>query len=143
MKSAQDAGEYRITTTKAGCAESKDTSFYAFYGNIDNLSITAWGSGSVSFRWAASGQLGAVKYEYAVSTQKNVSSVASSDFVIITDTFATKTGLSNNVNYYIHVRVSEVIWKGEPVEFYFNGCSEFPWERIMLLPARAQQHRAL
>jgi hypothetical protein len=131
MRSAQDAGEYRITTTKDGCVESKDTSFYGFYGSIDNLSITAWGSNAVTFRWAPCGPKPAVTYEYAVSTQKNPTLVPAGDFLTTTDTFATKTGLTNNAVYYIHVRVSEIIWKGEPVEFYFSGCSEFQWDRIM------------
>lgn len=129
MRSAQDAGEYRITTTKEGCVGSKDTSFYAFYGSIDNLSITAWGSGSVTFRWASCGPKPAVTYAYSVSTKKYPTQLVDADTTWTTDTFATKTGLANNTVYYIHVRVAEVIWKNDPVDFYFAGCSEFPWER--------------
>ncbi|MBL7737605.1 MAG: hypothetical protein JNK14_00170 [Chitinophagaceae bacterium] len=131
MRSAQDAGEYRVTTTKEGCAESKDTSFYAFYGSIDNLSITAWGSGAVTFRWASCGPKPVVTYQYAVSQQKNPTLVPPGELLTTTDTFATKTGLTNNVVYYIHVRVLEVIWAGSPVDYYFAGCSESQWERIM------------
>ncbi|MFI5130846.1 MAG: hypothetical protein ACHQFX_12670 [Chitinophagales bacterium] len=131
MRSAQDAGVYQVTTTKAGCVESKDTSFYAFYGSIDNLSITAWGSNAVTFRWAICGPKPAVTYQYAVTTKKYPSALVAADLTTTTDTFATKTGLTNNTVYYIHVRVLEIIWEGAPVDFYFNGCSDFQWERTM------------
>src|SRR5258705_1367291 len=131
MRSAQDAGVYRVTTTIQGCVETKDTSFYAFYGSIDNLSITASGSNAVTFRWAICGPKPAVTYQYAVTTKKYPSDLVAGDLTTTTDTFATKTGLINNTVYYIHVRVLEMIWEGAPVDFYFNGCSDFQWERTM------------
>jgi len=132
MKSAQDAGEYRITTVNE-CGLSASTNFYAFYGNIDNLSITAWGSNAVSFRWAASGPSPAVTYEYAVTTQPDPDQ-ASADYVTTTDTTVSKTDLTDGATYYIHVRVSSVTWNGSEVTTGpFSDCGSgtgLPWQTI-------------
>ena len=70
MQSAQDAGEYGVTTYN-DCGDTGFVSFQAFYGSIDNLSISSWGSNAVTFKWAACGPVPAVTYQYAVTTESD------------------------------------------------------------------------
>ncbi len=110
------------------------TSFQAFYGSIDNLSISAWGSNSVTFKWAACGPIPAVTYEYAVTTDSDPNS-ASINYLTTTDTTAIETGLTSGLTYYIYVRVSEVFWNGQFVDQSFD-CSggSLPWQTIRFIP---------
>ena len=130
MRSAQDAGEYRVTTSN-DCGESASVDFQAFYGSIDNLSITSWGSDAVTFKWAASGPTPAVTYEYAVTNEPDPNSSLIT-YLTTTDTTASEAGLSNDGStYYIHVRVNSVFWNGQNVEQSFD-CSggDLPWQTI-------------
>jgi hypothetical protein len=126
MRSAADAGEYRVTTSKEGCPNTLTSNFYVFYNSIDNLTITSWGSGQVAFKWAAAGPRPEVTYEYAVTTSATPP-VAGTTFT--TDTIGSRTGLTNNTVYFIHVRVASVIHNGNDVEAYFDcPFGEYPWE---------------
>ncbi len=133
MVSAQDAGQYRVTTTN-DCGDISSTSFQAFYGSIDNLSISSWGSNSVNFKWAACGPIPAVTYEYAVTTDPDPNS-GSINYLTTTDTTASETGLTSGATYYIYVRVSEVFWNGNFVDQSFD-CSggSLPWQAIRFTP---------
>ncbi len=132
MYSAADAGEYRVITTKKNCTDTAFTSFYAFYGDIDNLSITSWGSNAVNFRWAASGPRPAVTYEYAVTTQPDPNSVLI-NYLTTTDTVASANSLTSGVTYYIHVRVKEIVWNGNLIDLYFD-CFQLPTQTISFVP---------
>lgn len=133
MLSAGDAGQYTVTTTN-DCGDISSTSFQAFYGSIDNLSISAWGSNSVTFKWAACGPIPAVTYEYAVTTDPDPNSV-SINYLTTTDTTAIETGLSSGATYYIYVRVSEVFWNGQFVDQSFDCSGGFlPWQTIRFIP---------
>jgi hypothetical protein len=128
IPSSKEAGEYRVRSYN-DCGQKDSVSYYVYYGNIDNLTITAWGSSAVTFRWAASGPKPDVTYEYAVTTDANPSS-GTITYTPTTDTFATKTGLTNNTVYYIHVRVKEVFRQGNPVDYYFNCNGELPYQTL-------------
>ncbi|MBL7737604.1 MAG: hypothetical protein JNK14_00165 [Chitinophagaceae bacterium] len=136
MRSAKDVGEYRITVANA-CGESATVNFYAYYGNIDNLSIRGWGSNDVWFQWAACGPTSDVRYEYAVTTQPNPNAVLFSDYIVTTDTSGYGTALIPGQTYYIHVRVREVWRNGNssnPVGLYNypspNACSDLPYQTL-------------
>lgn len=133
MLSAQDAGQYAVTTTNA-CGASGSTSFQAFYGSIDNLSIASWGSNSVTFKWAACGPIPAVTYEYAVTTDPDPNSVTI-NYLTTTDTTAVETGLTIGATYYIYVRVSQVIWNGQFVDQSFDCTGgSLPWQTLRFIP---------
>lgn len=138
MTSARDVGEYRITTNKEGCPNTAQTNFYAFYGSIDNLSISAWGSNAVSFLWASCGPKPAITYKYAVTTIADPNS-GSITYSTTTDTFASRASLVNGTTYYIHVRVEGAVWNGNTVDQYFNGCSggDLPWTTIRFVACSA------
>jgi hypothetical protein len=129
LRSAQDAGEYRITTFN-NCGDSASYSFYVFSGNIDNLSIAGWGSNAVTIRWAACGPRPAVTYEYAITTEANPN-LTLSDRLTTTDTSVSKNGLIPGTIYYVHVRVKSVFLDEDP--FITNGTCDadnLPWETI-------------
>jgi hypothetical protein len=136
MRSAQDAGEYRIVSSDA-CGHADSTSYYAFYGAIDNLSITSWGGSAVAFKWAASGPAPAVTYEYAVSTQSDPTLLSSTSTTA--DTTASASGLVNGTTYYIHVRVSSVIWNGNDVgdNLFCTSDGTWPWQTIRFVACSA------
>ena len=129
MRSARDAGIYSVKAKNA-CGDSAGVAFAAFYGSIDNLSISSWGGNAVSFNWAPSGPQPAVTYEYAVTTQSDPNSTLIS-FATTTDTTKSEINLINAQTYYIHVRVKQVIWQGNLVYQSFD-CSggNLPWETL-------------
>ncbi|MEO5647747.1 MAG: hypothetical protein ABIQ56_05260 [Chitinophagaceae bacterium] len=136
MQSSMDAGEYRVTTFN-DCGATSSVNFQAFYNSIDNLSITSWGSNAVSFRWASCGPLPAVTYEYAVTTISDPNSL-SITYSTTTDTTASKTSLINGTTYYIHVRLKSVLWNGNSVNEYFDGCTgTFPPQTIRFISCSA------
>lgn len=132
MQSSQDAGQYGVTTYN-NCGDTGFVSFQAFYGSIDNLSITSWGSNAVTFKWAACGPIPAVTYDYAVTTESDPNSPLIT-FLTTTDTTASATGLISGTTYYIYVRVNSAIWNGQNVEQSFdcNG-GDLPWETIQFV----------
>src|SRR5258706_4955115 len=91
MRSAQDAGEYRISSFDT-CGHASSTRYYAIYGAIDNLSILSWGGNNVSFNWAAAGPTPTsgdhITYDYIVTTRSNPDLVSTDSILSTTDTFA-------------------------------------------------------
>ena len=98
---------------------------YVYYGNIDNLSISAWGGGSVSFSWTSSGT--GVEYEYIVSTQSNPALIPS--YSSTTNTSAIVNGLTPGLTYFIHIRVFKVQGQAYPGTTIPFNCVP-PWETI-------------
>ena len=131
MRSAQDAGQYGVTTYN-DCGDTAFVSFQAFYANIDNLSITSWGSSAVNFKWATCGPLGSVTYDYAVTTESDPNS-PSITYLTTTDTTASATNLNSGATYYIHVRVNSVTWNGQNVDQFFNCNGDLPWQTIRFI----------
>src|SRR5258705_186263 len=134
MSSAGDAGQYRVVTYNS-CGETNSVSFMAYYGNIDNLRVTAWGSNAVTFQWASCGPVSDVQYEYAVSRKSAPDSAANLDeFLPTNDTARSVPGLTSGATYYIHVRVKQVTLNGNPVYIYdyspSNSCNELPYQTL-------------
>ena len=138
MRSSQEVGEYRITSSN-DCGNTGFSSFYVFYSEIENLSISAWGNNSVSFNWAPCGPgnlvppLDVVTYEYAVTTQSDPNSPLIT-YLTTTDTTATVAALTAGLTYYIHIRVLDATLNGVAVETNFN-CpgGDYPWETIRFI----------
>ena len=132
MRCAQNAGEYRVTATN-DCGSSAAASFYAFYGSVDNLSITGWGGNAVTFNWMPSGPKPAVTYYYAVTTQSDPTSPLIT-YLTTTDTTASVSGLVTGTTYYIHVRVKGAVWNAITVNEYFN-CpgGDFPTQTLKFI----------
>jgi hypothetical protein len=145
MRSAQDAGEYRIRTYD-DCGNADSTSYYAYYGAIDNLSILTWGNNNVKFNWAASGPISVlpnnyITYNYIITTRANPNLVSPDSILSTTDTFAlvSNNSLVTGKTYYIHVRVDidGIVKDGNPVSDVFS-CSlnsnfdpiPLPWQTI-------------
>lgn len=146
MRSAQDAGEYRIVSYDA-CGNADSTSYFTYYGAIDNLSIVSWGNNNVKFNWAACSPEPVtansyIVYDYIVTTRANPNLVSTDSILTTTDTFAlvSNSSLANGKTYYIHVRVEHdgIVRNGNFVTDAFN-CTGYdanfnplplPWQTI-------------
>ena len=129
MLSARDAGVYSVKA-KNDCGDSASVRFAAFYGSIDNLSISSWGGNAVSFNWAPSGPQPAVTYEFAVTTESDPNSTLIT-YATTTDTAKSINNLINTQTYYIHVRVKSALWQGQSVPQSFD-CpgGDLPWATL-------------
>jgi len=136
VNTSADAGQYYVETRDDNNCWATNPGFYVYYGNIDDLSITAWGNNSVSFSWASCGRSPYVRYEYAVTTEPNPDLIPDTDTVTTFNISATKSGLTAGTLYYIHVRVLKVYqqpygnndFNGPEVS---NECfSDYPWSTI-------------
>ncbi len=130
IASARSAGQYYAEVREGNCSAT-NVGFYVYYGDIDDLTITAWGSNSVSFSWASCGRSPYVKYEYAVSTVANPDNIPTADTATTYNTSATVNGLVAGTTYYIHVKVFKVYKEpagGSNGEEVSDECGSLSWQ---------------
>jgi hypothetical protein len=121
MNSASDAGSYTVSTNVEGCTNQASNGFQAFYADIDNLSIIAWGGDSVVISWV--GNPGAeYEYYFESSTSNQFGYTTQPTFKatgLIPDSVYTFTVYTESVNGYQNTT-------GSGAFLSFKSCSGSP-----------------